>query len=195
MPVPTHPCHFPVHSPLVEAPRIIRAVMPLPSRARGAAEMPILHEDNPNCCWVIQCFRCKKVGHVVSQCPRKRKNCRCTMCGGTHKAAKCPTNSNTTSLEAVTQGVTEDADGERMMLLEHISLLDRIEYSPTHCSKCGRQNPEHLEMECPMYEQCVRCYQWGPREFVRHRSCTTGSDVSWGANTDYYEEEWYQGRD
>ena len=197
MPVPTCPCHSPIQSPLVEAPRVVRAVMPLPSRARGAVEMPILHSDDPDRRWVVRCFRCKKVGHVVSQCPRKKKktNHRCTMCGGTHKVAKCPIKSDTTSPEVVISGAGEDADGERMTLLECISLLDHIKYSPTHCAKCGRQNPEHLEMECPMYEQCISCYQWGPRDFVRHHSCSTLSDISWGANTDYYEEEWYQGRD
>ena len=101
MPVPLHPFHSPIHSPLVEAPRVVRAVMPLPSCARGAVEMPILHSNDLDHRWVVQCFRCKKVGHVVSQCPRKKKNCRCTMCGGTHKVAKCPINSNTTSLEVV----------------------------------------------------------------------------------------------
>ena len=117
------------------------------------------------------------------------------MCGCTHKTIKCPLNSDTTSLEVVTSGASKDADGERMTLLEHIALLDRIEYSPTHCAKCGRQNLEHLEIECPMYEQCIGCYQWGPRDFVRHHSCSAVSDVSWGANADYYEEEWYQGCD
>ena len=169
--------------------------MPLPLRARGAVEMPILHSDDPDCHRVVQCFRCKKVGHVVSQCPKKKKNCRCTTCGGTHKVAKCPINSDTTSLEVVVSGAGEDADGERMTLLEHISLLDHIEYSPTHCAKCGRQNPENLEMECPMYEQCITCYQWGPRDFVRRHSCSAVSNISWGANADFYEEEWYQSRD
>ena len=194
MPIPAHPRRSPIQSPLVEAPRVIRAVMPLPSHARGAVEMPILHSDDPDHRQVVRCFRCKKVGHVVSQCPRKKKTYRkCPTCGGAHKIAKCPIKSETTPLEVVTRGAGEDADGERMTLLERISLLDCIEYLPTHCSKCGHQNPEHLEMECPMYEQCIGCYQWGPRDFVRRHSCSAVSDVSWGANADYYEEEWYQG--
>ena len=117
------------------------------------------------------------------------------MCGSTHKTVNYPLISNTTSPDVVTGGADEDANGERMTLLKHIALLDRIEYSPTHCAKCGRQNPEHLEMECPMYEQCIGCYQWGPRDFVRRHSCSNVSDISWGANADYYKEEWYQGRD
>ena len=179
MPVPLHPCHSPIQSPLMEAPRVIRAVMPLPSRARGAVEMPILHSNNPDHHRVVCCFRCKKVGHVVSQCPRKKKtNRRCTTCGGTHKVTKCPTKSDTSSPEVVISGAGEDTNWERMTLLEHISLLEHIEYSPTHCAKCGHQNPEHLEMECPMYEQCITCYQWGPRDFVRCHSCSTVSDIS-----------------
>ena len=56
-------------------------------------------------------------------------------------------------------------------------------------------NLEHLEMECLMYEQCIGCYQWGLRDFIRRHSCSAVSDISWGANADYYEEDWYQGRD
>ena len=180
MPVPLPPCHAPDYSPLVEAPRVVRAVMPLPSRARGAVEMPILHSNDPDCRQVVRCFRCKKVGHVVSQCPKKKNNHRCTTCGGTHKVAKCPINSDTTSPEVVISGASKDADGERMTPLERISLLDCIEYSPTHCTKCGHQNPEHLEMECPMNEQCIACYQWGPRKFIRHHSCSTVSVMNQG---------------
>ena len=158
--------------------------------------MPILHSNNPDRCRVVQCFRCWKVGHVVSQCPRKKRSChKCTTCGGAHKVIKCPINTNTTSLEVITSRVGKDADGERMTLLECIALLNRIEYSPTHCAKCSRQNLEHLEMEYSMYKQCIGCYQWGPRDFIKCHSCSTVSDISWGANADYYEEEWYQGRD
>ena len=191
-PVPTHPHQSPVQSPLVEAPRVVRAIVPLPSQARGLADIPLLHDtDLDNQC-VSKCYRCKAVGHVVSQCPKKRRNKRCAACGSTHKLAKCPTMANT---KAVTPKASEDADGKRMTLLECIALLDRIEYSPAHCTKCGCQNPEHLEMECPMYEQYIGCYQWGPKDFVRRHSCSTISEVSWGAKTDYYEEEWYQGCD
>ena len=82
-------------------------------------------------------------------------------------------------------------------MVEHkeMSLLDHIEHLPSHCVKCRWQNPKHLEMGCLMYEQCLRCYQWGPKGFVRHHSCSTVSDVSYRANTDYYKEEWYQGCD
>ena len=97
--------------------------------------------------------------------------------------------------EAATTGASESTSGEKMTLLEHITLLDRIEYSPSHCAKCGHQNLEHLEMECSMYEQCIKCYNWGPKDFVKHHSCHTASEVSWGANADYYEEKWYQGHD
>ena len=88
--------------------------------------------------------------------------------------------------EAVAQVYGEVVQHEEMSLLERISLLNHIEYSPLHCAKCGCQNLEHLEMECPMYEQCLKCYCWGPRGFVLHHLCRAMSDVSWGANTDYY---------
>ena len=97
--------------------------------------------------------------------------------------------SDTASPDVVTTGVSEDTDGDWMMLLECIALLDCIKYSPTHCTKCSHQNPEPLEMECPTYEHCISCYQWGPRGFIRCHSCSTVSDVSWGANAEYYKEE------
>ena len=59
-PVPIRPRHDPVQSPLVEAPRVVRAVAPLPSRARGPVEMPILHDADPHR-RVTRCYRCKKV--------------------------------------------------------------------------------------------------------------------------------------
>ena len=176
-PVPICPCHAPVRSPLVEAPQVVRAVAPLPSRARGPVEMPILHNADPHR-RVTRCYRCKRVGHVVSQCHQKKKNRKCTNCGGTHKTTKCPVKARTASPEAVAQVFSEVVQGEEMSLLERISLLDRIEYNPSHCAKCGRQNPEHLEMECPMYEQCIKCYCWGPRGFVSRHSCYAASEVS-----------------
>ena len=193
-PVPICPRHSSVRSPLVETPRVVRAVVPLPSRTKGLVEMPILHDVDPHH-RVTRCYRCKRVGHVVSQCHTKKRNWKCTICGGTHKPAKCPAKACTASPEAVAPGFGEVVQREEMSLLEHISLLNCIEYSPLHCAKCGRQNLEHLEMECPMYEQCIKCYCRGPRGFVTRHSCHAASEVSWGANADYYDEDWYQGRD
>ena len=192
--VPIHPRHGPVWSPLAQAPRVVRAVIPLSSCTRGPVEMPILHDADPHRCHT-RCFRCRKVGHVVSQCPMKKKNWKCTICGGTHKPAKCPAKAHTASPEEVAQVFGDVVQHKEMSLLERILLLDHIEYSPLHCAKCGHQNLEHLEMECPMYEQCIKSYCWGPRDFVSHHSCQAASDVSWGANADYYEEDWYQGHD
>ena len=193
-PVPIRPRHSPVHSPLVEAPRVVRAMVPLPSCARGLAEMPILHDADPHC-RVTRCYRCKKAGHVTSQCHTKKRNRKCTNCGGAHKTTKCPIKAHTTTPEAVAPVFGEVVQQEETSLLERISLLNCIEYSPLHCAKCGCQDPEHLEMECPMYEQCLKCYCWGPRGFISHHSCHAVSDVSWGANADYYKEDWYQGCD
>ena len=157
--------------------------------------MTILHDADPGHHHITRSYRCKVAGHVVSQCPKKRRNWKCTICGGTHKPAKCPTKACTASPEVVTPVYGKVVQCEEMLLLERISLLDHIEYSPSHCGKCGRQNLEHLEMECPMYEHCTKCYCCGPRGFVSCHLCHTASDVSWGANADYYEEDWYQGCD
>ena len=194
-PVPLCSCHSPVQSPLVEPPRVIRAIAPLPSHARGPVEMPALQDVDPDHCHITRCYRCKAVGHVVSQCPKKRRNKKCTICGSAHKPVKCPAKACTASPKVVAQVFGKVVECKEMLLLECIALLNCIKYLPSHCTNCRHQNPEHLEMECPMYEKCIRCYQWGPKGFVGCYSCSTISDVSWGANTDYYEEEWYQGCD
>ena len=157
--------------------------------------MPVLQDIDPDCCCITRCYRCKVVGHMVSQCPKKRRNKKCTICGGTHKPTKCPVRARTASPDAVTQVFGKVVEHEEMSLLERIALLDPIKCSPSHYTKCGHQKPKHLEMEYLMYKQCIRCYQWGPKGFVRCHSCSAVSDVSWGANTDYYKEEWYQGCD
>ena len=186
-PVPICPRHAMVRSPLVEAPRVTRAVIPLPSRTRGPVEMPFLQDADPHH-HVTRCYRCKKVGHVISQYHQRKKNRKCTICGGTHKPAKYSVKAKNSSPEVVAPVFGEVVQREEMSLLEHISLLNQIKYSLSHCTKCGHQNPEHLEMECPMYEQCLKCYCWGPRGFVLHHSCRAVSEVSWGANADYYDE-------
>ena len=43
-------------------------------------------------------------------------------------------------------------------------------------------------------EILLEVLEWGLRDFIRLHSCSAVSNVSWGANADYYEEEWYQGR-
>ena len=97
-PVPIHPCHAPIQSPLVEAPRVVRAVVPLPSQARGVVEMLILHDADLSD-RITRFYRCKMVGHIMSQYPKKRRNWKCTMCGCTHKPAKCPVKASTASPE------------------------------------------------------------------------------------------------
>ena len=57
-PIPTCPRHSPIQSPLTTAPRVVRDIAPLPPRAMGAAERPILHDDDLSRQWVIGCFRC-----------------------------------------------------------------------------------------------------------------------------------------
>ena len=52
-PVPIQSRDTPICSSLVEAPRVVRAMVPLPSRAGGPVEIPILHRDDPDRCWVV----------------------------------------------------------------------------------------------------------------------------------------------
>ena len=95
--VPICPCHAPVQSPLVKPPSVIRAIAPLQLCARGLVEMPLLQDADLDCYCITGCYRCKAVGHMVSQCSKKRRNRKGTVCGSTHKVAKCPAKACTTS--------------------------------------------------------------------------------------------------
>ena len=123
-PVAIRPCHAPSQSLLTETPRVVRAIVPLPSHTRGAVDMLILHDNDPSHQWVVRCFGCRKVGHVVSQCLRKKRNPRCANCSGTHKLAKCPLNMDTTP-EATTTGASKGTSGKKMTLLSvsHYSIV------------------------------------------------------------------------
>ena len=50
---------------------------------------------------------------------------------------------------------------QQLNLLERITLLEREEWTPDVCHICGKVNPKHSNLECPLYEQCDRCNGMG----------------------------------
>ena len=145
-----------------------------------------------------RCFRCKSTSHLVQECPKQRRVRKCTKCGELgHKASKC---SLRTWREAPiipnALGLLAEA-AEKMTLLEHINLSNKEEWTPPLCGTCGKTDPGHTALECPWYEMCLKCSQWGPYLFVRRHHCIRFDEEEGevDAMDCDYDEEWYQGRD
>jgi hypothetical protein len=151
---------------------------PLPPRARGPVEMPVLADsDRHNNTRGPCCYKCQSPNHLVSTCPRGRKNRRCTYCGDSkHRASRCPVKraNRAVDSETVPEAPSVFAQAtrtEEMSLLDHIGLLERTEWTPEVCVCCRKQNPRHTELECPVYKKCDRCGGSGPYGYKRHHTC------------------------
>ena len=81
-----------------------------------------------------------------------------------------------------------------MTLTERLALMDKPDWAPALCKKCFRHNPGHMELDCPQYEQCQRCYHHGIRGFVRRHTCRVQAEEDEDMDYDV-EEDVYQGRD
>ena len=64
-----------------------------------------------------------------------------------------------------------------MSLLDRISLLDKEQWFPEVCDRCGKANPGHTFLGCPLFEQCPRCRGTGPSGFVRRHTCEARKDT------------------
>jgi hypothetical protein len=134
-PLPVRPCQSPERTPF-------------PPRARGPVEMPVLADsDHHNRNRGPRCYKCHSPNHLVSVCPKSRKNRRCTFCGDSdHRVSRCPTKR---ANRAVDNEVVPEAplvfaqatQTEEMSLLERIGLLERTEWTPEVCVCCRKQNP------------------------------------------------------
>ena len=64
-----------------------------------------------------------------------------------------------------------------MPLLDRIALLDKEQWVPEVCNCCGKINPNHTELGCPLYKQCTRCMGTGPTGFLRKHTCYAPKDT------------------
>ena len=112
---------------------------PLVPRNHGPVEMPILMDGHPR---QVKCFRCRKKGHKAQDCPRKKARS-CTICGDRkHKKAGCPYRKPTkVEVEVEVEVRKEVEELGKMTLLDRIALLDRPQWTPPVCAKCGEQQP------------------------------------------------------
>ena len=142
---------------------------PLVPRTRGPVELPILMDGHSR---QVKCFRCRKRGHKAHECKSKRPR-ECPLCGDRkHKKAGCPYRKPVKVKVEVEEEVRVDVgDVGKMTLLDRIALLDRAQWTPPVCPKCGEQEPGHSEMECPRYEYCGWCRQHGSYGFIGRHQC------------------------
>jgi hypothetical protein len=178
-PCPTPPRHTPsrrtqVSTHVTHSPERT----PLAPRTRGPVKMPQLAEGSRRC----QCFRCGNHDHLVSQCVAQRHSTKCKVCGSNdHKTKCCKSRTAGKVKEEKTSPFAQALDTQEMSLLDWISLLERSEWHPISCAKCGRADPKHTEMECPLYEMCPRCRGNGAFGYVRRHVCypVTSDDDGW----------------
>ena len=187
---------FRLANPIPVCPRS-QELVPLRPRARGPVEMPVL-ADQETGRRTPRCFRCKSTSHLVQMCPKQRHVRKCTKCGELgHKASKCSLRSwREAPIVPNALGLLADA-AEQMLLLECIDLSNKQEWTPPLCLTCGKTDAGHTTLECPRYEKCLKCSQWGPYLFVRRHHCIRFDEEEGevDAMDCDYEEEWYQGRD
>jgi hypothetical protein len=171
-PFPTCPRHSPERTPIAP-------------RRRGPTEMPILHEQEKR---QLKCYRCKKEDHVVSQCPMKCMQKTCKKCGKVgHRTRKCPRKMPEVevTVSTVESGeIRSDRDPNKMTLLERVALLDRQEWYPDSCRRCGVIDPKHNDLECPLYEHCSRCKGNGAYGYINQHVCYARNDLYWNNGDD-----------
>jgi hypothetical protein len=157
-PFPTRPRHSPERTPIAP-------------RRGGPTEMPILHEQEKR---QQKCYRCKKEDHVVAQCPMKRTQKPCKKCREEgHRTKECPKRKpvEVTASTVESGEIRSDQDPNKMTLLERVALLDRQEWYPDSCKRCGVIDPKHNDLECPCYEHCSRCGGNGAYGYINHHVC------------------------
>ena len=167
-------------------------VMPIAPRRGGPVEMPVLMDEGHR---KVQCFNCKRHGHVRKDCTKpKRRGCR--TCGDQgHCKGTCPYRKRGKVEVSVKKEVTQEiaeASGQ-LSLLERIVLLDRPEWTPPQCPKCSKRDPGHSELGCPEYEYCGWCWTSGSYGFIARHKCTAGYEDEvmsngWGAADEYADQ-------
>ena len=142
---------------------------PLIPCIHGPVEMPILMDGHPH---QVKCFCCRKQGDKAQECPQK-KGKTCTICGDRkEKKASCPYHQPPKVEVEVEVEVCKDIkELGKMSLLDQIVLLDPLHWTPPVCTKCGKQQPRHGEMECLQYEYCGQCRQHRSYRFIRRHKC------------------------
>ena len=74
---------------------------------------------------------------------------------------------------------------QQLNLLERIALLEREEWTPDVCHICGKVNPKHSNLECPLYKQCDCCNGTGAYGYHKSHTCYGQQDDKENYNTEH----------
>ena len=109
---------------------------PLVPRHGGPVEMPVLMDEGHR---KVQCFNCKKRGHIRKDCTKpKRRGCK--TCGDQgHRKGACPYRKRGKVEVMVKKDVVQEIaeSSGQLSLLEQIALLDHPEWTPRLRSRVG----------------------------------------------------------
>ena len=110
-------------------------------------EMPLLMEQEKRKC----CYKCKSTDHLVANCLKKKAIKR--------SQKKLPWKPLVERMEDEEDSIVRHlhTKTQQLNLLERIALLKREEWTPDACHICGKVNPKHSSLECPLYKQCNHC--------------------------------------
>ena len=180
------------HSPTTLNHQHSPELVPMVPRQGGPVEMPVLMDEGHR---KVQCYNCKKQGHVRKDCTKpKRRGCK--TCGDQgHRKGTCPCRKRGKVEVSVKKEVTQEiaeASGQ-LSLLEQIALLDHPEWTPPQCPKCSKRDPGHSELGCPEYEYCGWCWTSGSYGFIARHKCLAGYEDEmmsdrWGAANEYADQ-------
>ena len=76
---------------------------------------------------------------------------------------------------------------QQLNLLERIALLEREEWTPEVCHICGKVNPKHSNLECPLYEQCDHCNGTRAYGYCNSHTCYGRETTHKADNTEHNE--------
>jgi hypothetical protein len=142
--------------------------------------MPQLADSSRHC----KCYQCGSYDHLVSKCWACGHLVKCTVCGSIDPKAKhCSKRVIGKGEDTVEEPspFVQALKTQEMSLLDCILLLERSNWYPTLCAKCGRDDPKHTELKCPLYEMCTRCHGNGAYGYVHRHVCypVTSDDDGW----------------
>ncbi|KAF8259936.1 hypothetical protein EI94DRAFT_1706684 [Lactarius quietus] len=171
---------------------------PFVPRRGGPTEQPLLADAcNPR----KKCYCCGSTSHKVAQCTARCVIKRCNICSSTdHKTKRCAFQKKNRTPTPPPSKFDKAVEAPEMSVLEKIALLDREEWTPEVCSKCGKTNAKHTELECPLYEQCPRCRNTGAYGFLKRHVCYPLDEekenvVTWQWNEADHDLLWQDGSD
>jgi hypothetical protein len=99
----------------------------------------------------IHCHKCHRCRHVARDCSHNKKKPGCYDCSDLrHKSTSCPFRKWAPVQVWVEEEVTKEVqEMGNMTLFDRITLLDRLEWTPLLCKRCGKKDLKACEVGLP----------------------------------------------